>query len=43
MEKWQKDKEKDAWKENIVFAVKYGLEHSNVIIILSDFPDCLVF
>ena len=30
MEKWKNDKEKEVWRENIIFAVKYGLEHSNV-------------
>lgn len=43
MEKWQKEKEKDSWKENIVFAVKYGLEHSNVLDIPSTFSHCLVY
>jgi len=31
MEKWKGDKDKDVWRENIIYAVKYGLEHSNVI------------
>jgi len=29
MEKWKGDKDKDVWRENIIYAVKYGLEHSN--------------
>ena len=32
MERWQNDKEKEVWRENVIYAVKYGLEHSNVSI-----------
>jgi len=29
MERWQNEKEKEVWRENVIYAVKYGLEHSN--------------
>ena len=32
MERWQNDKEKEVWRENVIYAVKYGLEHSNVLL-----------
>lgn len=38
MERWQNEKEKEVWRENVIYAVKYGLEHSNVLTIFNFFP-----